>query len=484
MNIAIVGGGIGGITAALYLTLDGHDVTIYERKAQLGGRISYAQAPGFKVDQGPTIVLLPQMIKDILTEAGVASDVLDAVRCDPLYRIHYYDGTTFDKYSDTDQQLAEISRVFPGEEQHFRDYMKEMRIRYHQGKKAFLDKPFVRKSDFWTVGNLLSLIKLRAHWSVRNDANVFFADPKLQEAFSFQTLYIGGNPDQTPALYSLIPFAEHEYGIWYVKGGYASLIPKLESILLERDARVYLNSDVTEIIVEDGECKGVVVNNKRRNYDRVIMNGDFPTTMPLLRRKFAKRPKRTYQPSSGCLLIYLGLNRCYEDAQVHQFFFSSNFEEMLKAVFKTRKIPESPSIYVFNPSLIDDTLAEPGKSVLYLLVPVPAGKYISWELEAEDFADLIIDEVERRGFPGLRDAIEWREVRSPKQAMQDGLYQGGSFGIAPTLSQSGVFRPQVDPHGIRHLYAVGASIHPGGGVPIVMQGAKLLFAYMQEQGLR
>ncbi len=483
MKIAIIGGGIGGITAALYLTADGHDVTIYERSDRLGGRIDYAQESEFKVDKGPTIVLLPQMIKQILSEAGVADDAIDMVRCDPLYRIHYFDGTTFDKYSNTEKQLAEIRRVFPGEEQHFLDYMEEMSWRYTKGKKAFLDKPFVRKRDFWTIANLVTLRKLKAHLNMKKDANSFFKHPQLQEAFSFQSLYIGGNPHQTPALYSLIPYAEHEFGIWYVRGGYASMIPKLESILLERDARVYLKTEISKLAIENGVCTGIMLGSKKKSYDHVIINGDFPMTSSLLSRKLAKRPLKKYQASSGCLLVYLGLNRRYDDAQIHQFFLGADSDSMYRDIFKQRKIPMFPSVYVFNPSIVDDTLAPEGKSVLYLLIPVPSGKHISWDFIADDLADFAIDEVERRGFPDLRASIEWKQIRTPKQAMKEGLYQGGSFGLAPTLSQSGVFRPQIDPHGIKNLYAVGASIHPGGGVPIVMQGAKMLFEYMKEQGL-
>lgn len=483
MKVAIIGGGIGGITAALYLTKDGHDVTIYERSDRLGGRIDFTEVEGYRVDKGPTIVLLPQMIQEILSETGVSEEAIEFVRCDPLYRIHYFNGMIFDKYSDTQKQLAEISRVFPGEEQHFLDYMEEMQMRYDKGKKAFLDKPFVKKNDFWTLMNLLTLNKLRAHWSVRRDANSFFDNPKLQEAFSFQTLYIGGNPNQTPALYSLIPYAEHKFGIYYVKGGYASIIPKLESIILERDGRVYLKTEVNKLIVENGVCKGLMFGNQKKMYDHVIINGDFPMTSSLLSRKSAKRPLKPYQASSGCLLVYLGLNRTYKEAQIHQFFLGADTEHMYRDIFKQRKIPMFPSVYVFNPSLIDESLAPEGKSVLYLLVPVPSGKHISWDYIADDLADYAIEEVERRGFPELREAIEWKQIRTPKQAMKDGLFQGGSFGLAPTLMQSGVFRPQIDPHGIKNLYAVGASIHPGGGVPIVMQGAKILFDYMKSHGL-
>lgn len=485
MKIAIVGGGIGGLTTALYLTKEGHQVTIFERSPKLGGRMAYAEGDGFRIDQGPTIVLLPDMIRSILQEAGVPDDMLELMPCDPLYRIQYEDGSTFYKYSDPVAQVDEIERVFPGEGQHFLTYMKEMEERFHQGKRAFLDQNFVRRRDFWTPRNVISLWKLKAYLNVRKDANRFFRHPRLQQAFSFQTLYIGGDPTATPALYSLIPFAEHAYGIWYVKGGYAGFIPKLERVLADRGATILCSTPVEKVLIEDGACTGVQVNGDRLRFDSVVMNGDFPSTQSLLgpdSRASVKRPAgngmSSYAASSGCLLIYLGLNRKYEDSPVHQFLFTNQFDAMLRDVFQSRKVPKSPSIYVFNPSIMDASLAPEGKSVLYMLVPVPSGEHLNWEQE-QTLADQVLNEAERRAFPGLREAIAWKQVRTPQDALAEGLYQGGSFGIAPTLGQSGVFRPQVNPYGIQNLYAVGASVHPGGGVPIVMQGAKLLAQYMR-----
>ena len=145
----------------------------------------------------------------------------------------------------------------------------------------------------------------------------------------------------------------------------------------------------------------------------------------------------------------------------------------MKDVFERKMIPEDPAFYTFHPSIIDDSLAPAGKGVLYALIPVPSDTNIDWKNETE-WIEQIINCMENLHLPGLREAIELMEVRTPMEDELSGLYKGGSFGIAPTLSQSGVFRPQVKPYPFENLYAVGASIHPGGGIPLVMQGAKLL----------
>ena len=167
---------------------------------------------------------------------------------------------------------------------------------------------------------------------------------------------------------------------------------------------------------------------------------------------------------------------------VHQFFIGNDYTKHMKDVFTDKKKPENPAFYTFHPSLIDDSLAPEGKGVLYTLIPVPAGSDVDWANEKE-WIDGVIDRMEELSFPGLREATEWMEVRTPTDAETFGLFQGGSFGIGPTLFQSGVFRPQVKPFDVKGLYAVGASVHPGGGIPIVMQGAKLLAEQIKSDSL-
>lgn len=152
----------------------------------------------------------------------------------------------------------------------------------------------------------------------------------------------------------------------------------------------------------------------------------------------------------------------------------------MREVFQTKTIPQDPSFYTFNPSTIDPSLAPEGSSVLYMLIPVPSGDHINWEQET-DFVDKMVERLEKRGFPQLREAVVWQKVRTPNDSMREGLFEGGSFGLAPNLFQSGVFRPQVKVADVDNLYAVGASIHPGGGVPIVMQSAKLMASVLLKE---
>ncbi|WP_404449218.1 phytoene desaturase [Sutcliffiella horikoshii] len=466
-HIAIAGAGIGGMITALLLKKQGFQVSIFEKEKQAGGRLAFVERDGYRIDQGPTIVLLPDMLKEILTEAGVSEDAWELIGLDTLYAVYFKDGKKYTKFKDKNTQLLELKHEFPGEEEGFKQYMADMKESFELGKTSFLEKSFTKKRDFWTGKNLKTLLRLKAYQSTKKFAGSYFKDERLQEAYSLQTLYIGGNPQTAPAMYSLIPYSEHEHGIHYVKGGYASLVQVLLETLEVQGIPVHLQSKVEKILKENGRVTSIKVNGELVKVDGLVWNGDFPTSTEQF------EIKRDYEASSGCVLLYFGIDGTYEDSEVHQFFMGGNFQQHMKEVFQQKKVPSDPSFYTFNPSVIDSTLAPAGKSVLYVLIPVPSGNHIDWSKETA-FIDKMMKNIENRAFPDLKNKMEWLEVRTPNDAELDGLFQGGSFGIAPNLFQSGVFRPQAKPFpSLENVYATGASIHPGGGIPIVMQSAKL-----------
>ncbi|MGG4490490.1 phytoene desaturase family protein [Metabacillus idriensis] len=471
MKIAIAGGGIGGLISALLLRKHGYDVTIFEKRNKLGGRLAFVEEKGYRIDEGPTIVLLPEMLTGILKEAGVSDDQYELIKINPLYNLQFKDGVSYTKYNSAERQLQEISENFPGNEEGFKRFMKDMEIRFQLGKSKFLEKSFHDKRTFWTRHNLQSLMQLKAYKSVNTSLKAYFQDEKIRQAYSLQTLYIGGNPFDSPALYSLISYSEHQHGIYYFKGGYASLVTVLEKELLKQGVEVVTDANVERILSDGEKAEGLIVNGKMIKADSFILNGDFPLASKLISQD--SMPSRNYTPSSSCVMLYFGLNKIYKGALVHQFFMGSDFNQHMKDIFVTKEVPSDPSFYAFHPSVIDSSLAPEGHGVLYALIPVPSGSSIKWT-EQTGFIERMIDRLEERGFPGLRASIQWMKVRTPEDKEMEGLFQGGSFGIAPSLFQSGVFRPQVKPSKLSNVYAAGASIHPGGGVPIVMQGAKLM----------
>lgn len=471
-RIAVVGSGIGGLTSALLLSHRGYEVTVYERSDRLGGRIAYESDGHYQIDQGPTIVLLPEVIHEILEQAGMSRESLRFIPCDPLYRIHYADGRIMTKYRDTEHQAEELERIFPGEAAGFRRFMADMSELFPAGRASILEQDFPSYRSFFTRERLSLLRRLKAYKSMRGVIGDYFRTEQLKDAYSLQSLYIGGAPFSTPGIYSLLPYAEHAYGVWMLEGGYAALPAILGEELKRRGVTFRLHAEVQSLSVVDGVCRGLTSGSELEAYDGVLYNGDFPNIHNLLDAGTLPA-KRRFRPSSGCVLLYVGANRRWEKMLTHQFFLPQSLQANLKQVFRHSQLPEDPSFYVFNPAALDSNAAPAGESVLYFLIPVPNSTDMFWEEGAEALAERVIASADERGFDGLRQSVKWLKIRTPLEAERDGLYGGGSFGIAPVLWQSGVYRPQPRPFPIRRLAAAGASVHPGGGVPIVMQGARM-----------
>lgn len=480
-HIAIAGSGIGGMTAALLLTRQGYEVTIYEKSHQAGGRLAYEEQGPYRIDQGPTIVLLPDMLLGILEEAGIERSRVELIRCDPMHRFYFEDGRVLNKWSGREEQAKEIERVFPGEEQGFLQFMSDMDPLFPKGVSNVLERSFAKQKEFYSYEMTRLLKQMRAYTSVRSAVSRYFRSEQLRDVYSLQSLYIGGSPLSTPGIYTLLPYAEHEYGVWMLKGGYASLSSILEAELKKRGVTFRFHEEVKSLIVEQQVCKGITTTKGTFYYDAVLYNGDFPQITGLFPEK-NRRKKQAFKASSGCLLIYLGVEKRFEEATTHQFFLPSAFVSNMKEIFRKQKLPEHPSFYVFNPVNSDPSAAPEGHSVLYFLIPVPNAEKYSYTEETDRLVEKVLEEAEKKAFSGLRSKIRWKKVRTPQDAKREGLYGGGSFGIAPVLFQSGVYRPQPKPYrDIQSLYAAGASVHPGGGVPIVMQGAKMAVNQLIEE---
>ena len=470
-QVYIVGGGIAGMMSALILERHDYQVTILEKSQQLGGRLAYRSNGKYKIDRGPTVMLLPHMHREVFSLAQLDFDQLAITRCDPAVTIDFADGEKFIKYSDHEQQKTYFAQHYPEDFVGFEHYLTDMRQLYQQGEKLLLTKPLPTIASIMNKPTLQLLKDMQLQQSTRHFLKNYFTNDHLLDAYSLQTLYIGGGPTVAPSLYALIGFSEHEHGVWYLQGGYAGLVEYLTKKLERRGVKIYYNQTVESV-----ERRGKMIiklHTATESFacDHVIFNAEYPKIAPILNQK-----NKGYTPSNGCVTIYLGLNRQYPQKAVHSFYLPKNFAILFAKLFKKQQLPQTPAIYVFNPSVIDDTLAPSGHSSLYILVPVPSQTAtIDWDDTQfkHDFVQQILEQVEQAGFLGLQTAIEWQEVLTPADCEREGLYRGGSFGIAPNLWQSGPFRPQAAIQPFTNAYAVGASTHPGGGIPVVMQSAKI-----------
>lgn len=481
-HVYIVGGGIGGMMSALLLEQQGYQVTILEKTSQLGGRLAYRTNGKYKIDRGPTVMLLPHMHREIFALAGLDFDDLTIERCDPAVTIDFAEGGKFIKYSDSEQQKMYLAQHYPEDFVGFEHYLADMRQLYHQGEKLLLTKPLPSLKSVINKPTIQLLKDMQLQKSTRNFLKNYFTNEQLLDAYSLQTLYIGGGPTIAPSLYSLIGFSEHEHGVWYMIGGYAGLVDYLTKKLEQRGITIHYNQQVESVIRSEKQITGLQTQKQVYDCDHVIFNAEYPSVAKIVGER-----EKAYLASNGCVTIYLGVSRQYLEKAVHSFYLPANFAILFSKLFKKQQLPKTPAFYVFNPSVIDETLAPNGHSSLYVLVPVPSQTSgIDWDdLEFKrQFVSQILTQMEQDGFEGLQAAIEWQEVLTPADCEREGLYRGGSFGIAPNLWQSGPFRPQAQLKTATNGYVVGASVHPGGGIPIVMQSAKIACEELLKHGGR
>lgn len=475
MKIGFVGAGVGTLHAALLLTkrYPEVEITIFEKESRAGGRLASVDfETGGRIDQGPTIVLMPGKLQEQLREAGLEGVELE--RIDPLYDLHFDDGTIVTKQADVVDQTIAIERQF-GEGRGFQEFMQQKAKDYDVSVSKFLERTYFRKRDLLHPDMLAPLVKMHAMETAHDHLKRFFKSKHLRMAYSFPTFYIGGNPYTTPSIYGLIPYREQEEGVWYVKGGYFSLAERMYEELVRRGVRFAFNQPVERVMIREGQAKGVFVNGQEHLYDSVVLNGEFPLMEYLVE---GKQPKK-YVPSGGTLLLYFKI-KGKVDLPVHRFLMPSDLQPLMTSIFKKDELPEHPAVYLFNPSKVDDTLTEADDSVVYALVPSPRG-FDRDRYEAHGFIDRILAKIEQH-IPGFEQQVMEMQVRTPQDAKEFGLYEGGSFGIAPTIRQSAALKTQAKPYAdIERLYAVGASVHPCGGVPIVMMGATLLVNRMEQE---
>lgn len=484
----VVGAGVGGLTTALRLLRNGWHVTIYEKNARAGGRLGRLSGNGYTFDIGPTIVLMPDVFVRLFEDLGrKLQDYVELQLLDPNYRLHFPDGSHLDATSQLQKMMAELERFAPADVAGYMRYLGDLYKRYAIARYDFIERPMLHKRSLLDPRQLIKLARLRTLRSMDADMARFIKDERLRLALTFQSLYIGIDPFQAPAIYNVIGFMELSYsGVWYCRGGYHAVTDALCRVLAEMGGVLETGCEVAQVLCEGGRATGVrLASGEEKRADAVIINADFASAAQRLvpefaRREYPNRKMASLEQSCSAFVLYLGAKRRYEDAQVHSVYFSRDFKANVKQIFHAKTLPTDPSFYVHVPSRIDPSVAPEGHEAIYVLVPVPnltAG--IDWDSAKRVLRDQVIDRLEVEGFAGLREAIDFEACYTPASwEAQCALRAGAAFGVMPKLLQSAYWRPSLKSKTTQGLYFVGASTHPGGGVPIVMTGARTLEGIM------
>ncbi|CEP15771.1 hypothetical protein [Parasitella parasitica] len=490
-HIIIIGAGVGGTATAARLAREGFKVTVVEKNNFNGGRCSLIYHNGHRFDQGPSLYLMPKYFEDAFADLDERiEDHLELLRCDNNYKVHFDNGESIQLSSDLTRMKAELDRVEgPLGFGRFLDFLKETHIHYEKGTMIALKRNFESIWDLIRIKYAPEIFRLHLFDKIYSRASKYFKTKKMRMAFTFQTMYMGMSPYDAPAVYSLLQYTEFAEGIWYPRGGFNMVVQKLEAIAKKYGAEFMYDAPVSEINTIDGSkhVTGVTLECGRViEADAVVCNADlvyaYHNLLPPC--KWTQNTLASMKLTSSSISFYWSMSTKILQLDVHNIFLAEAYKESFDEIFKDFTMPSEASFYVNVPSRIDPTAAPAGKDSIIVLVPIGHIKSKISDASSENYSKMVdrarkmvLQVIEcRLGMSNFADLIEHEQVNDPSVWQNKfNLWRGSILGLSHDVFQVLWFRPSTKDSTGRYdnLFFVGASTHPGTGVPIVLAGSKL-----------
>jgi phytoene desaturase len=485
---AVIGAGFGGLALAIRLQSAGVATTLIEARDKPGGRAYVWERDGFTFDAGPTVITDPACLEELwaLTGHRLADDVT-LLPVSPFYRLNWPDGVSFDYSNDEPALRAEIAKLNPKDVAGYAKFLDYAAGVYHEGYEKLGAVAFL---DFKSMINAApALAKYQAWRSVYSIVSSYVEDEHLRQALSFHTLLVGGNPMTTSAIYALIHKLEKMGGVWFAKGGTNALVRGMVKHFERLGGVVRMGDAVAEIETVGDRATAVRTQSGwREAFDMVASNADIMHSYRDLlgsseRGKKASKALQRKRFSPSLFVIHFGVKGTWPGIPHHMILFGPRYRELLTDIYKHGVLPADFSLYLHHPTITDPSLAPEGCSSFYALAPVPhLGKApLDWEALKEEYSERILDEIEKRLMPGLKERIVTHFCYTPLDFQHDlQAHLGSAFSLEPLLTQSAWFRTHNRDDVLHNLYFVGAGTHPGAGIPGVVGSAKATAALMLE----
>jgi phytoene desaturase len=480
-TVNIIGAGPGGLASAMLLAAAGARVRILERLDSPGGRTStLTTQEGFRFDLGPTFFLYPRILDEIFSACGhdLSSEV-EMARLDPQYRLVFGAGGELLATPDVARMEAEVSRLSPADSGAFTRFMQATREKFSRFA-PFLEQPFESWMDLATP-DLVRLMPLLKPWrSLDAELGSFFSDERVRLAFTFQSKYLGMSPFRCPSLFSILSFLEYEHGVFHPIGGCGAVSAAMARIAAAMGVEIHYGEPVESLEFDGRRLRGVTTSRGSYAADATVVNADFARTMTRLvpdrlRRKWNDRRIAGSRFSCSTFMLYLGIEGLYDDVPHHTIYLSENYRENLADIETRHRLGSDPSMYVQNAGVTDTTLAPPGMSTLYLLIPVTnRHPNVDWRREAAGYREVALDQLERVGIRDVRRRIRYERMLTPDD-WEDGyeIYRGATFNLSHDLGQMLHMRPHNRFEDLDGVYLVGGGTHPGSGLPVIYSSARI-----------
>ena len=469
-HIIVIGAGFAGMSAACVLAKNGFRVTILEKNDQPGGRARVWEKDGFKFDMGPSWYWMSDVFENFFALFGKKpQDFYELKRLDPGYRIYFDKGDVINIPANMSELEALFEKIEPGSCINLRKFLAQGEYKYKVGMGEYVFRPSHTLGEFIDLNLIRKSFSMQLLTSMSKHVRKYFKNPKLIKLLEFPVLFLGARPQDTPAMYSMMNYADLVLGTWYPMGGMNEIVKAIVKVAEELKVDIKLNTEVTKIEVVDKQASQVITNNGTFEADFVIAGADYEHTDQQLVDKPNRNYNRKYWDSRimspSALLFYIGINKKVNKIKHHNLFFDEDFEQHAKEIYTTPQWPEKPLFYVCCPSKTDDTVAPENCENLFFLIPLAPGLEDSETLR-EKYFDMILNRFEQITGESIKDNI----VVNRSYAMNDfkadyHSFKGNAYGLANTLSQTAFFKPAMRAKHIKNLLYTGQLTVPGPGVP-------------------
>ncbi len=478
-QVTIIGAGPGGLASAILLAASGQRVRVVERLPFVGGRTSTIAAEGYTFDLGPTFFLYPQILREIFATAGANLDAeVPMTRLDPQYRLVFGAGGELRCTHDVSSMERQIAAIAPRDATRFRAFLDENRVKL-KAMMPCLQQPFLAWTDLVNLRMLKMLPLIRPHQSMDTYLGRFFEDPRIRLAFSFQSKYLGMSPFRCPSLFSILSFLEYEYGVFHPTGGCGAVSRGMARLAERLGVEFHLGETVEEILFEGRRATAVRTNSGIHKSDAVVVNADFARAMQRLvpnhlRRRWSDTKLARKKFSCSTFMLYLGVEGTYDQPH-HNIYITKDYRRNLDDIEVRHTLGDEPSFYVENPTVTDPTLAPKGHSALYVLLPVThQHPNVDWNRERHRYRDLALRRITEAGFHVPENRIRFERVITPADWDQRyEIHKGATFNLAHSLDQMLHLRPRNRFEEFDGVYLVGGGTHPGSGLPVIFESARI-----------